>query len=242
MSIGPKLRRFEIYFRAVVLSPGWEFLTTGAVFTFLFVATWWRDNFASDEWKKTLDLKSMLPHWSSGTWVCVALTLVLVSVLRNGFALWKHQQEILDAQSSEPIPELVIDLEKLNDEVVGFKIKNVSEHNLHEVSVVNIESRIGEIGWWENFFPCLEARSGEKILKPHSNLEGVVRFQDVPSLLLAFQNLPADENPESVGDIVILAKDAGGNAYKFSATLELWNSWTWRVWETRRARHTFRKE
>lgn len=240
MSLGPKLRGFGIYFRTVVLSPGWEFLTTGALFTFLFVATWWRDNFASDEWKKTLDLKSILPHWSSGTWVCAALTLLLVSVLRNGFALWKHQQATLDARSSKAIPEFVIDLEKVDDEVVGFKIKNVSEQNLYEVSVVNIKSRVGEIAWWENFFPCLEARTGERVLKPSSYPSGVARFRDVSTLLLAFQNSPGRENPEHVGDIVILAKDADGDAYRFSTALEIWNSWTWRVWETSRVRHTFR--
>ncbi len=220
--------------KAVLFRPTWEFLTTGALFTFLFVTTWWRDNFASDQWKKKLELKGLLPHWHPAIWLCFGLMLMLVFVLWRGFQLSNEQENAIGLYRAKPIPEFVIDLAKEGDEVVGFKIRNVSSQNLFNVAIVNIKSRVGEIAWWENFFPCLEARIGEKILKPHSYIGETVRFSDVPSLLKALQDAPGEYNPEYVGDIVTRAVDGDGNRFAFSTRLELWNSWTWRVWETER--------
>lgn len=177
--------------RAVLFTPTWELLTTGTLFTLLSVTTWWRDNFASEAWKKKLELKGLLPHWHPAIWLCIGLVVLLMVVIQRAFRLWRQQKNELAVHRAKPIPEFVIDLAREEDEVVGFKIRNVWSQNLYNVSIANINSRVGEIAWWENYFPCLEARNGEKVLKPTSYPGEQARFQDVPSLRKALQETPA---------------------------------------------------
>jgi hypothetical protein len=222
------------YLRAVLLTPTWEFLATGTFFTFLFVATWWRDNFASEEWKHRLELKGFLPHWLPATWLSVGLLLLMCLILRRTYELWKLQVEELAVFRMKPAPEFVIDFAREDEEVIGFKLKNTSPQNLYNIAIVNIPSRIGDIGWWDNHFTFLAACTGEIILRPSSRIGNAIRFQDVPALRKALQDTPGGENPETVGTLTIFAEDAEGNRYRFSTDLELWNGWTWRVWETER--------
>jgi hypothetical protein len=222
------------YFKVVLLKRTWEFLATGTVFTFLFVATWWRDNFASDQWKRRLELKGLLPPWHPMSWLCIGLLLVIYLIVSRSYELWKMQSEELASLRTPPAPEFVIDLDERSDEIVGFKLRNTSPHNLYNVGVANIQSRVGEIGWWNNQFPYIEARTGEINLKPSSRIGSTIRFQDVPALLKALQDTPGETNPEIVGKLVVFADDANGNRFRFSTDLQLWNGWTWRVWETER--------
>ncbi|HEV2324712.1 MAG TPA: hypothetical protein VGS10_12240 [Terracidiphilus sp.] len=222
------------YLRAVLFRPTWEFLATGGFFTFLFVMTWWRDNFASDVWKRRLELKGLLPHWHPAVWLTVGIFCLLFLVLRRTYDLWRIQRDELTLFRAKAAPEFVIDFAKEGDEVVGFKLRNTSPQNLYNLAVANMKSRVGEIWWWENFFTCIEARVGEIILKPHSMIGSSIRFQDVPALRRALVETPGGTNPESVGALEIYADDGEGNRYRFSTDLQLWNGWTWRVWETDR--------
>jgi hypothetical protein len=230
----PKIDGWWTYLKAVLFRPIWEFLTVGALFTFLFVATWWRDNFASSEWKERLELKVLLPHWHPAIWLCVCLLVLWFVALRHAFHLWQEQQVALGEYRVKPIPEFVVDIAKEGEEVVGFKIRNTSSRNLYSVGIANMQTRIGEVWWHESFFPCLDARIGEKVLKPCSVSGQWARFHNMPTLLITFQNAPESDNPEHVGDIVVFARDADGIGYRFSTSLQLWNLHTWRVWDTAR--------
>jgi hypothetical protein len=155
--------------------------------------------------------------------------------LRRAFSLWQEQEDALAIyRATKPIPEFVIEIAKEGEEAVGFKIRNTWSQNLYNVGIANIKSRVGEISWWESYFPCLDARIGEKVLKPFSFPGQWARFHDVPSLLKAFQDAPESDNPEHLGDIVVWADDADGTRYRFSTALQLWNLHTWRVWDTKR--------
>jgi hypothetical protein len=239
VSEAPKIDGWWTYLKAVLFRPIWEFLTVGALFTFLFVATWWRDNFASSEWRERLELKGFLPHWHPAIWVCLCLLVLSFVALRHAFHTWQEQQDALAEYRAKPIPEFVIDIAKEGEEVVGFKIRNTSSQNLYSVGVANMQTRIGEVWWDESFFPCLDARIGEKVLKPCSVPGQWARFHDVPTLRKALE-LTRGTNPEDVGDIVVFAHDADGIAYRFSTTLQLWNLYTWRVWNTVRSRQTIK--
>jgi hypothetical protein len=222
------------YVRAVIFRPTWEFLATGTFFTFLFVATWWRDNFASEEWKHRLELKGLFPQWPPVSWLCIGQLLLICLILRRAYEIWKRQTEELATLRTKPAPEFVIDFEKEDDEVVGFKLRNTPAQNLYNLAVGNIPSRVGEIGWWANYFTCIEARTGEINLKPSSRTGSEIHFQDVPALRKALQDTPGGENPETVGTLIVFGDDADGNRFRFSTDLQLWNGWTWRVWKTER--------
>ncbi len=235
MNERPEITGWWTYLRAVLFKPIWEFLSVGAFFTCLFVASWWRDNFASQEWKERLELRGLLPHWHPAIWLCVCLLVLSFVALRHAFHLWQQQQVALAEYRVKPIPEFVIDIAKEGEEVVGFKIRNTSSQNLYSVGIANMQTRVGEVSWDENFFPCLDARNGERVLKPCSMPGQWARFHDVPTLLQAFQEQSGDNYPEDVGTIAVWAEDADGTRYRFSSVLQLWNLHTWRVWSTERA-------
>src|SRR6266481_6568089 len=79
--IMPVIREREItgwwaFLLAVVFKPTWELFTTSFVFLFLATATWIRDNFASEEWKRKLELKGFLPHIHPAWWLCIGLLVL----------------------------------------------------------------------------------------------------------------------------------------------------------------------
>ena len=222
------------YLRIVLVKTLWEFLTTGIFFTSLFMITWWRDNFAPDPWKKRLELSGLLPHWQPAVWLCIGLILLLWFALRRSYELWKQQAEELRGLRMKPAPEFVIDFAEEDGEVIGFELRNTSPHNLYNVAIVNMQSRVGEIGWWNNFFTCIEARTGEIVLRPSSRIGSSIRFQDVPALKKALSEISGGENPETVGTLLVFADDAEGNRFRFSTDIQLWNGLTWRVWKTER--------
>lgn len=123
-----------------MLQPTWEFATTGVLFTVLSVTTWWRDNFASEEWKRLLELKGVLPHWSVGWWVSIALGIILLLVVREAHALWADERAKLDSLQSvlplpETAPEVSITLDRLPDLGMpeSLLVRNVSRGNIHNV-------------------------------------------------------------------------------------------------------------
>ena len=96
--IMPVIREREItgwwaFLLAVVFKPTWELFTTSFVFLFLATATWIRDNFASEEWKRKLELKGFLPHIHPAWRLCIGLLVLLALVVRESHRLWKEQSD-----------------------------------------------------------------------------------------------------------------------------------------------------
>jgi hypothetical protein len=76
---------------AVIFKPTWEFLTTSVLFLFLATTTWFRDNFASEEWKRRLELKGFLPHMHPAWWLCIGLLVLVLLIIRESHRLWAEQ-------------------------------------------------------------------------------------------------------------------------------------------------------
>jgi hypothetical protein len=90
---GHPITGFWSFLLAVVLRPTWEFLTTSVVFLFLATTTWIRDNFASEEWKRRLELKGFLPHWDPAWWICIGLLVLLFLIVRESYRLWAEEAD-----------------------------------------------------------------------------------------------------------------------------------------------------
>ena len=73
---------------AVIFKPTWEFLTASVLFLSLATATWFRDNFASDEWKRKLELKGFLPNMHPAWWLCIGLLVLIFLIVRESYRLW----------------------------------------------------------------------------------------------------------------------------------------------------------
>jgi hypothetical protein len=78
---------------------------TGTFFASLFVATWWRDNLASDEWKRRVESRGTLPHRLPTTWLCVGLLALICLILRHTYKIWEDQAKELVAFRARPVPE-----------------------------------------------------------------------------------------------------------------------------------------
>lgn len=93
MSDPGDFRKWWAYLKKIAVEPLWELITTGVVVTILYVGTWWRDNFASDEWVKRLQLKNILPHWHPAWWVSIGLVVVLFVVVRASRLIYNESVE-----------------------------------------------------------------------------------------------------------------------------------------------------
>jgi hypothetical protein len=99
------------YLKRVVVEPIWALVTTGIFVTVLYVGTWWRDNFGTDEWVKRLQLKYVLPHWHPVWWVTIGLVVVLFTVIKASRGLYADQvqdvmslRKVLADRQFEPLP------------------------------------------------------------------------------------------------------------------------------------------
>jgi hypothetical protein len=106
-----RITGFWSFLKAILFRPAWEFYTVGGFFTFLFVGTWWRDNFASDEWKRKLELKGIIPQWHPAWWLCIGLLIILLLAVRESYRLWLKAEQAneglrkaIAASKSEPLP------------------------------------------------------------------------------------------------------------------------------------------
>jgi hypothetical protein len=208
---------------AVLLQPTWELMTTGAVFTLSSVGTWWRDNFASEEWKKRLELSGILPRWHPAWWVCIGLVVLILVLVRASHRLWKIEHEQLVKLKTEPIPELVISLVNNNrGDTQGIELKNVSQtDNLHNVLVAQFKCAVGEVSWSPGSIPYLQAGGGFKVIEPYSTFEwqGEERYAfNLKTLGKAIINKRETEGVEEM-QFLAIADDARGNRYEFTAVI-----------------------
>jgi hypothetical protein len=131
---------------AVVFKPTWQSCTTSAVFLFLATATWIRDNFASEEWKRKLELKGFLPHIHPAWWLCIGLVILLFIVVRESHRLWKEQSdsnmELRKAEElrrSEPLPSTAPQVTLLSETAPELgKIQRLILRNLSPAPIFNL--------------------------------------------------------------------------------------------------------
>jgi hypothetical protein len=220
------------FLRAVLFNPTWELMTTGTVFTVLSVGTWWRDNFASDEWKKKLDLNGFLPHWHPAWWVCIGLVVLILVLVRASHRLWKFEREKVYALEAGPIPELVFILTTNNrQQFLGVELKNVSRtDNLLNASIGDSKSTVGNISWHPSTIPYLQANGGLKLVEPFLVLEPDGQKDYITNLDKLGKTIIDKIGSENVELIkfFVMAQDARDIYYAFSAELRFYckiNHW-----------------
>lgn len=226
---------------AVVLQPTWELVTTGAVFTVLTVGTWWRDNFASDEWKKRLELKGFLPHWHPAWWVCIGLVVLMLVVIRASHRLWIVEHKKVAELEGGPVPELVISLvEDERREPLGILLKNVSHtDNLHNVSIADSATTLGQLSWFPYTFPCIQSSGSEVQVEPFIEIELNGQKQLINSLKRVGDALKRMDSTDRIEKIqfLVMAQDARRIYYTFTTILRcnVTLNW-WVVGPTKRER------
>lgn len=115
-------RGWWAYLKKIAIEPIWVLVTTGLVVTTLYVGTWWRDNFASDEWVKRLQLKSVLPHWHPAWWIGIGLVVVLFVAVRASHRIYVEsagvvaslKKQISDKQF-DPLPATAPQVRLISD-------------------------------------------------------------------------------------------------------------------------------
>jgi len=211
------------FLKAVLLKPTWEFLTVGVFFTALFVTTWWRDNFASDAWKRRLDLNGFLPHWHPAWWVCIGLVVLILVVVRASYRLWRIEHERLVELEEAPIPELVITLVDNNlGEALGILLKNVSHtDNLHNATIEDSKTVFGKIAWFPYLIPYIQSNGGyvqvEPIWEPELNGQKVF-LHSLKRVCDALRQLDKTDGVHKI-ELRVMAHDARKILYIYSAVL-----------------------
>ncbi|MGD0294746.1 MAG: hypothetical protein ABSB30_12915 [Terracidiphilus sp.] len=131
------------YLRQVLLRPSGEFYTTGTFFTFVFAATWWRDNFASKEALEKWDLRRVIPQLHPAWWLVIGFVVILFLSIRASRKLWGIEHSHVVALSKSRIlpssaPEIAIDEDREASLglPVSLHLQNVSKlDNIFRVEV-----------------------------------------------------------------------------------------------------------
>lgn len=131
---------------AVVFKPTWGLVTTSTVFLALATATWIRDNFASEEWKRKLELKGFLPHIHPAWWLCIGAVILLLLVVKESHGLWKEQldrnkelQKAEELRRSEPLPPTAPQVTLLSETAPELgKIRRLILRNLSSAPIFNL--------------------------------------------------------------------------------------------------------
>ncbi len=244
MSDPGDFRKWRAYLKKIAVEPLWELITTGVVVTILYVGTWWRDNFASDEWVKRLQLKNILPYWPPAWWVSIGLVIVLFVVVRASRQIYKESVETALAirkQSSDrqfdPLPptapqvRLIADSDSSLGPIDQFQLINVSTSEAIFNIVfqpVRLESGVF-ITWYPSSVDVL-APGDRTILKPLvlatkdgtptgpcDSLEGVI------ALHTSIRSRSKASNAFDIGNIAFSCEDAVQQRYLVTirATLDL---------------------
>jgi len=146
VSVQREITGWWSFLLAVVFKPTWEFVTTSTLFLALATATWIRDNFASDAWKRKLELKGFLPHIHPAWWLCIGVSILLLLVVRESHRLWKEQldrndelQKALALRRSEPLPPTAPQVTLMSETAPGFgKIRRLMLRNLSSEPIFNL--------------------------------------------------------------------------------------------------------
>jgi hypothetical protein len=173
-------REWRAYLKKIVVEPNWTLATTGFLVTILYVGTWWRDNFGSDEWVKRLQLKSLLPHWHPAWWISIGLTVGFVVVVRASHQIYERSaddvlslRKQLHDRQYDPLPvtapqvRLIADSEPSLEPIDQLQLTNVStSHAIFNIVFQPVRLGTGIfVVWQPNAIDVFEP--GERvILKP----------------------------------------------------------------------------
>lgn len=143
------------FLSAVLLRPTWGKGTTGVVFALLAGVSWWRESFASEQWKTRLEQNGLLPQWSPGWWVCLGLAVFLLAAVRAAYRLWLIEYERADAlETVQHFPKLILsyqdrDAAHQQSSSNAFiatmaMVRNVSSDTVFNVKVLPLETPYGK--------------------------------------------------------------------------------------------------
>lgn len=228
---------FWSFFKAVLVKPAWDFYTVGGIFTFLFVTTWWRDNFASEDLKKMLELRVILPHWHPAWWLCIALAVLVYLVARNSFALWTEQSDANrrlrsagGVRQNEGLPMTApqVNLLALTRPEMGsieqLLLRNLSSDPLYNLAFQPVKlSDTLYVNWMPNDIALFEGSSSVVISLMFTRVaEGgsAMQFGGISQLM---RLLKQGENrlTYSIGNVAFSCEDKVQNRYLVTFTVEV---------------------
>lgn len=234
MSEKHEIKGWWSYLGSVVLKPIWTLVTTGIIVTLLYVGTWWRDNFGTDEWVKRLQLKHLLPHWNPAWWVCIGLAVVLIVVVKASHRLYANcaqdaislRKSLLDRQFeplavTAPQVRLISETEPYLGPIEQFLLINVSTtHSIFNIlfQPVRLENGIFVV-WNPNSVAVLQP--GERItLRPtvlatrsDSSTGPMDSSSGVDALHQAIRSRSQASNEYDIGGIAFSCEDASQQRY-----------------------------
>lgn len=226
MSEERKVAGLWSFLRVVLLKPSWELLTTGAVFTLLSVLTWWRDNFASDDWKSRLELKGILPHWHPAWWICIWLIVIIIQIMSESYRLWQKEHEGLEKLLNtlpDSAPELEVFIARGENKRFSeaITLRNVSRDNIQDFQVLLFRISHLVIGWKPMFSGILEARREISLLPFIAFIEDgfeIRKFEGLSALLAeAIKVVGKERENMEIGEIRIRCRDRRNICYEMFA-------------------------
>ncbi len=142
--------------------------------TLLFVSTWWRDNFASEEWKEKLELTRLLPNWHPAWWLCIGFAILLLLVVRESHRLWLAQCKInetlveaAEIRANEGLPQTAPQVKLTSDRqpemgsIERLILRNLSNDPIYNLVFQSIRLREGvHVIWKPSDIPVLEGETG----------------------------------------------------------------------------------
>lgn len=244
MSDPGDFRGLWAYLKKIAIEPVWALVSTGVAVTILYVGTWWRDNFASDEWVKRLQLKNILPHWHPAWWVSIGLAVILFVVVRSSYRVYKEcaddafslRKQLYDSQfdplpTTAPLVRLIADSEPDLGPIDRLQLINVSMSQV----IFNIVFQPAQLDngvfvvWNPNTVDVLEP--GERVIlnplvlatKDGSQLGACDSVSGVAALHQSIRSRSKASNGYDIGKIAFSCEDAGQLRYlvTIKATLNL---------------------
>lgn len=244
MSDSNDYRGWWAYLKKIAIEPIWALATTGLVVTILYVGTWWRDNFASDEWVKRLQLRSVLPHWHPAWWVCIGLAVTLFVVVRASHRIYAECAGVLASvrkqlndRQFDPLPPTAPQVRLISDSdpslgpIDRLQLINVSPSQvIFNIVFQPVRLEIGVfVVWYPNAVDVLAP--GERVILtplvfatkdgaptgPCDSLSGVAALHG------AIRSGSKASNAYEIGNIAFSCEDAAQQRYLVTirATLDL---------------------
>lgn len=237
-------RGWWAYLKKIVIEPVWELVTTGLIVTILYVATWWRDNFASNEWVKRLQLKSVLPHWHPAWWVAIGLAFALFVVVRASHQIYAEcagtvtsLRKQLNDRQFDPLPPTAPQVRLISDSdpslgpIERLQLINMSPSQvIYNIAFQPVRLEIGVfVVWYPNAVDVLAPRERVTLKPlvlatqdgtptgPCESLSGVAALHE------AIRSRSKTSNAYEFGNIEFSCEDAAQQRYLVTirATLDL---------------------
>lgn len=229
-------RQLWTFLRAVLFKPTWDFLATGTLFTTLFVLTWWRDNFASDELKGRLELPALLPHWNPSWWLCIGLLVLLFLVIREAYRLWtaqtraiEQQKQLRDVRGNDGLPATApqVTVTAENQPEMGLiqrlLLRNVSADPIYNLCMQPVRFQEEMVILWNpTDIPLLEGNT-IAVMSPliYRDIGGnTFNFPFVTAIMDVLRK-ESNKGQYSIGELAFSCEDKVQNRYLVTFKLEV---------------------